>query len=134
MKKYIIGFLVLLLSVLISFLAISSKSNQNSVGLGTPIQAPSPNFRYRIKGANSSKLLFEIHYENSYYNYNYELDLGIQRSGKISVAPGPDRVDIEIQMTAVSETGKASKPLTFKTSQWWKRLYYNFIGHTFVVN
>ncbi|KKR10157.1 MAG: hypothetical protein UT39_C0022G0011 [Candidatus Woesebacteria bacterium GW2011_GWA1_39_21] len=135
MKRYVVIALILLAAILLSFLFIFSRSNKNPaslVSLGTPLQA-SPNFKYKIKGANSTKLLFKYRYENSYYNYEYEVDLANQTSGKISVATGPERENIEIQITAVSESGKMSEPLVFKTSEWWKRLKYNFIGHTFVI-
>lgn len=99
----------------------------------TNLVPPPPNFKYRIIGSKHAKLSFEYHYAISYYDYNYETEFLEKLQDSVSIATGPDRENIQIIITAVSENGNRSKPFVIKTQERFKWLWLKYIGHTFVI-
>lgn len=130
MKKSII---LILLFVVISGLIYLISSNRTKLSSLSNLPPPPPDFKYKIVGAKQAKLSINYGYENSYYDYSYEVDLDNETKGEISVVSSPEGENVQITIIAVSETGGKSKPLIFETKQWYKRIYYKLIGHTFVI-
>lgn len=83
-------------------------------------EIPGSRLKYKIIGASSVSLLFELKFEESYYDYDYTIDIGDAREGFLFLAPPPEGENVQVYVTAISETGKRSEPLVFTNKQWWR--------------
>lgn len=76
--------------------------------------------KYKVIGASSVSFLFELKFEENYYDYDYTVDMEDAREGFLYVEPPPERENVQVYVTAISETGKRSEPLVFTNKQWWR--------------
>jgi len=88
--------------------SLSSKNSSGSVAV-----IPNSQLKYKINGVSTASLLIEVKYENSYYDYDYTIELGNQTEGSLYLEPPPTRTNAQIFITAIGETGKKSQPFVF---------------------
>lgn len=85
-------------------------------------EVPGSKLKYKVVGAKSVVFLVEVKYENSYYNYNYNVDMGNKTEGLLPLEPGPERENIRVYIIAISETGRKSEPLIIENKDWWDKV------------
>lgn len=97
-------------------------SNANTEASSNVPGIPGSKLKYKVTGASSVVFLTEFKFENDYYNYNWEVDMGNSTEGFLYLEPPPERTNVSIYITAISETGRKSKPLVFTNKKWWSKV------------